>query len=643
MVVLSTIGLLEESGTAQILPELNSTGTIVEQTGNQFLINGGVQSTNGLNLLHNFQQFGLNSEQFANFQPNSGIGNILLQAPGLSPSIIPSLVRENTNPSNLFLINPAGVVFSEIDRLDLPSGALTPVTGGPLSAPSILGNNNQLLNQVTREALSVPSALGRNNQILNQVDDLLTYDLGLAINPKSISPTRLPELLTGGTLRSADRLIINTDGVAQLSQTGDGVSSLTDRELNLQLQRTFQLERSLAGELAKGLNLPEPSDEVANPVSLMQQIAGITGVKPALVYISFLEGNKEITSAPSNNQLELTLVTANGIKRYLIESVDRDTFQTVATNFQQEVANPIRTNTKSYLPAAQKLYQWLIQPLFSELSQQKITNLVFLPVVEARSIPFAALHDGQKFLVEQFSVSLMPSLILTDTRYRDLRKADVLAIGVAESTQGQTSLPTVPTEIEMILKLWDQGDRLLDQQVTFQNLQKARQRKPYGIIHMATHANFGNSDNSYIQLWEQQLQLNQIRQLGWNNPSVDLLVLSACRTALGNRQAELGFAGLALQTGVKTTLASLWAVSDAATTALMSDFYYQLRTSPIKAEALRRSQIRMIRRQVKLSKLGIQGIENFSPIDLPEDTVIPNYNLDHPYYWAAFSMVGNPW
>ncbi|HAA27384.1 MAG TPA: CHAT domain-containing protein, partial [Cyanobacteria bacterium UBA8553] len=69
----------------------------------------------------------------------------------------------------------------------------------------------------------------------------------------------------------------------------------------------------------------------------------------------------------------------------------------------------------------------------------------------------------------------------------------------------------------------------------------------FGIIHLATHADFlpGKPTNSYIQLSDRKLPPLELRSLGWTKPSVDLLVLSACRTAVGNEEIELGFAGLA--------------------------------------------------------------------------------------------------
>jgi CHAT domain-containing protein len=127
------------------------------------------------------------------------------------------------------------------------------------------------------------------------------------------------------------------------------------------------------------------------------------------------------------------------------------------------------------------------------------------------------------------------------------------------------------------------------------------------IIHLATHADFNRETpvTPTFSYGDTQLKMNQLRQMRWNQPpQVELLVLSACRTAVGDVDAELGFGGLAVQAGVKSALASLWSVSDGGTLALMSEFYRQLSQPDvtIKAEALRRAQIAMLRGQLRLEE-----------------------------------------
>jgi CHAT domain-containing protein len=232
---------------------------------------------------------------------------------------------------------------------------------------------------------------------------------------------------------------------------------------------------------------------------------------------------------------------------------------------------------------------------------------------------------------------------LTDTRYTDIKNSQVLAMGASKFTD-QTPLPAVPVELSAITtSLW-QGKSFLNKDFTLDNLKSQRQQRPFGIIHLATHAFFqaGEPGNSYIQFWNSKLQLDQLRQLGWNDPPVELLVLSACKTGQGNEDVELGFAGLAVQAGVKTALASLWFVSDEGTMALMTNFYEQLKQSPIKAEALRRAQVAMLKGEIRLEDGKLVTPNRVLPLP-PELERLGNQKLSHPKFWAAFTMVGNPW
>jgi CHAT domain-containing protein len=260
-----------------------------------------------------------------------------------------------------------------------------------------------------------------------------------------------------------------------------------------------------------------------------------------------------------------------------------------------------------------------------------------------RTLPFAALHDGQQFLVEKYGFSRIPAFKLTDTVYADLRNSQVLAMGASEF-KDQNSLPAVPLELAAIRKNQWQGKSFLNQDFTLTNLQSQRTSQPFRIIHLATHAEFqpGVSSNSYIQFWDTKLTLDRMKHLGWNDPIVELLVLSACRTALGDKDAELGFAGLAVQARVKSVVASLWNVSDQGTFALMAEFYRDLKTAPIKAEALRQAQISMLKGQARLQDGHLQSARG--NITLPSLLAqLENEDLSHPYYWAAFTVVGNPW
>ena len=414
---------------------------------------------------------------------------------------------------------------------------------------------------------------------------------------------------------------------------------------------TPSLEQQFTNSFQSYLGLkPVPLTTIDEAKKIAVQIEQDTGVKPAFIYVGFVPpqlatttaGILQIESQPTD-QLELLMITAQGdpVRKRL--TVTREQVLAIVQQFNREVSDPRKTRTTSYLRSSQQLYQWIIAPLAADLQARQITNLVFLMDQGLRSLPVAALHSGQGFLIEQYSVGLMPSLSLTDTRYRDIRAAQVLSLGISEGVSGQSALPAVPAELAAIAQNQWQGKSSLNETVTLSNLKSFRQQQPYGIIHLATHADFqpGVLTDSYIQLWDTKLRLDQVRQLGWNDPQVDLLVLSACVTALGNGEAELGFAGLAVQSGVKSAVASLWYVSDAATTALMASFYEQLRTAKIKAEALRSTQVAMAKGQIVIRNGQVEGLGK--PLSLPANLQERDRDLSHPYFWSAFTVIGNPW
>ena len=114
---------------------------------------------------------------------------------------------------------------------------------------------------------------------------------------------------------------------------------------------------------------------------------------------------------------------------------------------------------------------------------------------------------------------------------------------------------------------------------------------------------------------------------------------------MGSSEAELGFAGLAVQMGVKSVLASLWQVDDEGTLGLMSEFYQQLSSQEqtIKSEALRQAQLAFLRGEVRMN--GEQLMTSRGAIDLPPEIAedMGDRRFAHPYYWAAFTLVGSPW
>jgi CHAT domain-containing protein len=403
----------------------------------------------------------------------------------------------------------------------------------------------------------------------------------------------------------------------------------------------------------------------------LAQIAQETGTRPAVLYTVALEkqthlllvlpASSPFAQAPpqaqqaqylASTQLLPGLLAQNEtppVIRQVLPEVSRETVLDVAKSFRQSISNPTELDSTNYLNSAQQLYRWIVKPLEPQLQSDKIDTLLFSMDEGLRTIPLGALHDGQQFLVEQYSTALIPSFGLTNTnRSLALKQQPMLAMGISKSTEGLAPLPAVPAEISAITnQLWTGPSReTLNEASTLDNLKQLYQQQRFGVLHLATHAVFnpGQVDNSYIQFWDDRLTLSKIRRLStdlrWNQlPSLELLVLSACQTALGNKEAELGFAGTAINAGVPAAIASLWSVEDRGTFGLMTGFYDALQSAPTKAKALQQAQIRMLRGEISLQN-GQMILPNHAPIDIP-DGIRSTSQLMHPYFWSSYTVVGN--
>ncbi|MEM9161872.1 MAG: CHAT domain-containing protein [Cyanobacteria bacterium P01_F01_bin.4] len=540
--------------------------------------------------------------------------------------------------------NPDNPFFDSFTEGDIeiitpdPPGVVTPpepnpVLGETVDLPDCV--TNCISDLLTRQDNLSASASTDPKLIFAQLEKRLTSEFVDYLSPGFARPRAVVAAQVNAT--EADQAPVEPGAIAP----GEPLSSASYID---------QLE---LGQTPEVVDLPTAQQKLLD-------VQTKTGKKPALIYAVFgtnledfdEEGNILNASTPSD-PLELLLVTAEGDPIYIKppnhngENITREAVITMAQRLRRQVSTPSRIDTKTYLHSAQTLYKWLLEPLQAELKTQGIDTISFITDTGLRSTPLAALHDGQQFIIETYNIGLMPSLSLTDLTYQDIRDVDALLTGTSAFAD-QAELPGVPVELDAISSKW-QGQRLQGNHFILDELIDTRQQNPYGIIHLATHGEFstGALSQSYIQLYDQKLRLHQLRELGLHQPSLELLTLSACQTALGSRSAELGFAGFAVLAGAKTSVASLWSVSDEASAGLMIEFYRQLQEIQndkpmIKAEALRRAQQAMIRGDVYAEGDQLVSLTQSRPLP-PELITEGRQDFSHPYYWAAFSLVGSPW
>lgn len=303
----------------------------------------------------------------------------------------------------------------------------------------------------------------------------------------------------------------------------------------------------------------------------------------------------------------------------LLEQQQNASMQELVTNIRDSIGVrgrgltvSARVDEKTQGKILHQLYQLLIQPIAELLPTDPQSRVIFIPQDELFLVPFTALQDAtDKYLIEKHTILTAPSIQVLDlTRQRQVSTKEALVIGnptmprisllIGEPPQQLPSLPGAEREAMAIAQI------LHTQAITGNSATKAAilpKLLQARIIHLATHgllddftgegipgaialAPSGNDNGLLTALEILNLKLNS-----------DLVVLSACDTGRGRITGD-GVVGLSrslISAGVKSVIVSLWAVPDAPTASLMTEFYRQRQQQLDKAQALRGAMLVMIK------------------------------------------------
>ncbi|MEX0962666.1 MAG: CHAT domain-containing protein [Pseudohongiellaceae bacterium] len=314
-----------------------------------------------------------------------------------------------------------------------------------------------------------------------------------------------------------------------------------------------------------------------------------------------------------DDRLEVVVEAGGDIQRFSVAGTSRGLVTRTIRRFR--LALQQANSEDAYLAPAQQLYQWLIEPSLPLLLDKDVETLIIVPGGALRTVPMAALHDGEQFLIERYAVATTPAIALTETQAGD-GPQNLLIGGLTEGRQGFIPLPNVGREIDTIAGLMSENTQMRDDTFLLQTVEEQLGNSDFSIAHFATHGQFsGDYTQSFILTYDDRLTLTGLRDIlaARGDDPLDLLVLSACETAAGDDRAALGLAGVAVQSGAKSVIASLWQINDSATTELISDFYRNLSPDSTKAVSLQQAQ------------LSLMATDNWK----------------HPAYWAPFLLIGS--
>jgi CHAT domain-containing protein len=321
------------------------------------------------------------------------------------------------------------------------------------------------------------------------------------------------------------------------------------------------------------------------------------------------------------NELQLIVKIPKQPLRHYRTQISQAEVEKAVVALRQNLVNPAAI--KATRTQSQQVYNWLVKPIESQLSASGVNTLVFVLDGVLRNVPMSSLYDGKQFLIEKYAIALSVGLQLLDPKPLQRQQLNALTAGLTEPPPQYSNFPPLPaikTEIELIAETGIPTTNLLNQQFTSKALENQVNAAAFNVVHLATHGQFSSSaDQTFILAADGPINVtefdNILRGRDETRPeAVQLLVLSACQTAAGDKRAALGLAGTAVRAGARSTVASLWQIDDESTAQFIGAFYRELKDVSItKAEALRRAQLQLLKH--------------------------PNYNA--PSFWSAYVLIGN--
>jgi CHAT domain-containing protein len=370
---------------------------------------------------------------------------------------------------------------------------------------------------------------------------------------------------------------------------------------------------------------------------------------PAILSLAFNDESQSVASPGSAPTafLDVVLIGREGEPVGKRVKLSRERFRSVLRDLYQQIARQEPLNVGDSTAPVRQLHDALIGPIEPLIKERGITTILIAADRGLQAVPFAALHDGSSYFGQRYAFSITPSVRFTSLGPPRQLSQRLLAAG-ASSFQGLAPLPLVPQEINGLTGQRP-ADQYLNEAFTPKVLLVQAADSRYDRVHVASHADFlpGGPRKAALHTGSGTITISQflaMRERRQGEP-LDLFTLSACRTALGDTDTELGFAGLALQAGSRSAIGTLWYIDDVATSAYFLQLYRYLDAGLPKAEALQATRSAMIDGRLRLKGdqvLADDGTPLLRALTAAQQRRVAE-GMSNPFFWAGVELLGTPW
>ena len=385
-----------------------------------------------------------------------------------------------------------------------------------------------------------------------------------------------------------------------------------------------------------------PTDTTSDAIKFQRK-----NYNPAVIHLRFTSAQGKTSSSDSDAFLDLTLIPPSGNVEGFRVDLSSKVFRDQLRQLYMQLSRLESLNVDDPQSPSRQIYALLFGDMQPFLEQEKISTLLIAADRGLQAVPFAALHNGKRFFGDRFAFAITPSLALTDFQLKSNPDDRMIALGASEF-EGLAALPLVPQELNRIADD-EKKDKFLNRDFTPASLLEIASSPQYSTLHIATHAEFkpGGPDASQLHSGLGPVSMKELASLRDKRKGIplDLVVFSACRTALGDADAELGFSGLALQAGARSAVGTLWYVDDVVTSAYFVQMYRFLSQGIPKAEAMQMTRQAFIRNQVTLSGdqvIGVDGTPLLQELTPSQQRRVSN-GVSNPFFWAGIELMGAPW